>query len=209
MPCSGRKVTLICSLNALLHSGLPPVPLLGLLFPPIRLQGQVCLILSDASVPIPHSTHRSACHVGPHADWCSECVCHKGTNQEGANSEAPDKQGLMIRRTVMGRGVFFPPGSYKKCPSPATSRLVLLVYGPDGGGCDEESTRAGSGLQFRASLLFFLSFFFFFGFSSAHPSCHFLFLSNFFFSPACFFLFGCDLVGLPCRRLTNSTCYTH
>ncbi|RAK92784.1 hypothetical protein BO79DRAFT_225083 [Aspergillus costaricaensis CBS 115574] len=85
---------------------------------------------------LPHSTHRSACHVGPHADWCSEWF----DDTEGGN----------------GPWSLFPPGSYKKCPSPATSRLVLLVYGPDGGGCDEESTRAASGLQ--SGLPSFLSF---------------------------------------------------
>ncbi|PYH34535.1 uncharacterized protein BO87DRAFT_396801 [Aspergillus neoniger CBS 115656] len=120
---------------------------------------------------LPHSTHRSACHVGPHADWCSEWF----DDTEGGN----------------GPWSLFPPGSYKKCPSPATSRLVLLVYGPDGGGCDEESTRAASGLQ--SGLPSFLSF----------PTPLGIFpLSTLFLSPACFFLFGCDLVCLPCRRLT-------
>ncbi|OJI81033.1 hypothetical protein ASPTUDRAFT_58372 [Aspergillus tubingensis CBS 134.48] len=132
--------------------------LLCLLFPPIRLQGQVFLVLSDASFPIPLTD------------------LHAGFDDtEGGN----------------GPWSLFPPGSYKKCPSPATSRLVLLVYGPDGGGCDEESTRAASGLQ--SGLPSFLSF----------PTPLGIFpLSTLFFSPACFFLFGCDLVGLPCRRLT-------
>lgn len=107
---------------------------------------------------LPHSTHRSACHVGPHADWCSEFVESKGhTNQEGANSEAQKKKaGFDDTEGSNGPWSLFPPGSYKKCPSPATSRLVLLVYGPDGGGCDEESTRAASGLQ--SGLPSFLSF---------------------------------------------------
>ncbi|PYH59272.1 uncharacterized protein BO96DRAFT_330292 [Aspergillus niger CBS 101883] len=194
MPCSGKKrkwMTLICLLQPVPpRSAAPPSLSSGLLFPPIRLQGQACLVLSDASFP--HPTHRSACHVEPHADWFSEGVERKGnTNQEGANSEA-QKAGFDDTEGGNGPWSLFPPGSYKKCPSPATSRLVLLVYGPDGGGCDEESPPVLA-LGFSSGLPSFFLF--------SHPSCHF-FSVDFCISPACFFLFGCDLVGLPCRRLT-------
>ncbi|RDH28794.1 hypothetical protein BDQ94DRAFT_162576 [Aspergillus welwitschiae] len=184
MPCSGRKrkwMTLICLLQPVPPRSAAPPPLSsGLLFPPIRLQGQASLVLSDASFPIPLTD----LHV---------TLDHMLTGSA--------KKGLILKRkkagfddTEGGNGPWslFPPGSYKKCPSPATSRLVLLVYGPDGGGCDEESPPVLA-LGFSSGLPSFFLF--------SHPSCHF-FSVDFCISPACFFLFGCDLVGLPCRRLT-------